>query len=339
MTRPILYYVHHQGHGHLDRAKAIALQAPEWFILLGTDIAGHAGAVCSIDLDDDRPIGGAGTGCAMTPALHYAPQDHPGIRKRVATIATMIARRAPALFVVDVSVEVGLLAVIASVPMVYVRLSDDRSDVAHEMVFRAAHRLIAPFHRDLDDPATPHWVVDKTIYLPGLTAAAPSARPDGPVVLVVAGAGGTGYDGERIAAACRATPGFQWRCIGLISVPAVCPGNLVIVGWSATPELEIAAASVVVGAAGDGLVSAVLGVNRPFICVPEVRPYREQEIKAEALARMMAAVVVAQWPEPPAWPDLLERALRLDSRVAVRLHDRAGAQHAAEELIAMAQSS
>ncbi|MCW8308648.1 hypothetical protein AruPA_16555 [Acidiphilium sp. PA] len=337
MSRSILYYVHHHGQGHLDRAKAIALQAPERFVLLGTRIAGRTGAVCSMDLDDDRPNEDGGTRCAVTPALHYAPQDHPGIRNRVATIAETIARRAPALFVVDVSVEVGWLAVLASVPMVYVRLSGDRSDVAHEMVFRAAHRLIAPFHQDLDDPATPAWVVDKTIYLPGLTAAAPVARANGPRVLVVAGAGGTGYDGERIAAACRATPGFQWRCIGPVSQPAVCPDNLVIVGWSPTPEREIAAASVVVGAAGDGLVSAVLAVNRPFICLPEVRPYQEQLRKAEALTRMKAAVVEAQWPEPAAWPALLERALCLDPRATAHLHDGAGVAHAAEQLIAMAQ--
>lgn len=339
MNRPILYYVHHQGRGHLDRAMAIAGQAPERFVLLGSGIAGRTGAVCGIALDDDRPIDAAGAPGAVTPALHYAPQDHAGIRSRVATVAAEIARRAPGLFVVDVSVEIALLAVIASVPMAYVRLAGDRGDAAHEMVFRAAVRLLAPFHRDLDDPATPRWIVDKTIYLPGLTTAAPRARVAEPVVLVVAGAGGADFDGERIAAACRATPLYRWRCIGPVSPPVVCPDNLVIAGWSATPEHEIAAACVVVGGAGDGLVSAVLAVNRPFICMPQARPYREQQVKAAALERMHAALVVAQWPEPAAWPDLLERARRLDPAVAARLHDDAGAARAAARLIALAQAA
>lgn len=339
MTRPIFYYVHHQGRGHLDRALAIADQAPNRFVLLGTGIAGHTGSVPAIELDDDRPTSLSPQEAATAPALHYAPLDHAGIRRRVATLATAFAGLAPALIVVDVSVEVALLAAIASIPMIYLRLSGDRTDPAHANIFQAARQLIAPFHRDLEDPTIPRWIAAKTRYCPGLTTARPHERIDHNVVLVVAGSGGLVFDGERIAAASRAAPAYRWICIGPVSTPSAMPDNLVIKGWSANPERDIAGARVVVGAAGDGLVSAVLAVNRPFICIPEDRPYREQHLKAAALERVGAAIVVPDWPSPAHWRDLLDRALGLDPAVMVRLHDPAGAEHMAGHLIGMARSA
>lgn len=337
MNRSIFYYVHHQGRGHLDRALSIARHAPDRFVLLGTGLAGQTGEVHAIDLEDDQPLTIATRPMPHAPALHYAPTDHPGIRSRVAAITAAIATHAPGLIAVDVSVEVGLLAAIASVPLVYVRLAGDRSDPPHDNIFRAADHLIAPFHRDLDDPDTPAWVIAKTRYAPGLTSAQPRARHESRRILVVAGKGsGASFDGSRIAAAARATPEYQWICIGPVSRPPTCPANVAITGWCSRPDREVAAADIVIGAAGDGLVSAVLAVNRPFICLPEDRPYREQHVKAAGLARAGAAIVLHEWPAPAAWPDLLTRARHLDPAVPARLHDGSGAAGTAAHLIAMA---
>ncbi|MDD2861855.1 MAG: hypothetical protein PHI71_12410 [Acidiphilium sp.] len=338
MSRPVFYYVHHQGRGHLDRALAIASHAPREFVLLGTGLAGRTADIASIDLADDQPTR-APIEDATAPALHYAPRDHPGIRSRVAAIATAIDDHAPGLFIVDVSVEIALLAVIASVPMAYVRLSGDRYDPPHETIFRAAHHLIAPFHRDLDDPVTPRWIMEKTRYIPGLTRATPSPRHGGRIVLVVAGQGGPGYDGDLIAAAAEATPDHEWRCIGPVTPAAAAPSNLAILGWSETPAQDIAEAAIVVGGAGDGLVGAVLAVNRPFICIPEARPYHEQQRKAAALRRLGAAIVTASWPAPALWPDLLARAARLDPEIPARLHDPTAPARAVDDLLALANAA
>ncbi|MEC3912436.1 hypothetical protein U5A82_18735 [Sphingobium sp. CR2-8] len=133
--RPIGYYVHHHGAGHLARARAIAAASGGRVTLLGTGI----GAL-GIDLADDRPVSGGFDGVdradCRPDALHYAPIDHGGVRARTAAILQWIAAQRPSLMVVDVSVEVAMLARLASVPVVYVRLNGDRRDAPHLEAFR-----------------------------------------------------------------------------------------------------------------------------------------------------------------------------------------------------------
>ena len=72
-------------------------------------------------LPDDRLDGGfaGGDGEADRPlAFHYAPLGHPGVRDRMAAIARWAAEADPALLVVDVSVEVALLARLLAVPTI-----------------------------------------------------------------------------------------------------------------------------------------------------------------------------------------------------------------------------
>lgn len=339
IDRPIGYYVHHHGAGHLARAKAIFDAADGRVTLLGTNI-GSAG----IDLADDRAAsqtfdGVDGTG-ERPNALHYAPLDHLGVRSRVATIAQWIDDNSPSLMVIDVSAEVAMLARLASVPVIYVRLNGDRNDTAHLDAFRGASALLAPFHEDLEADATRLWVRQKTRYFPGITAA-----PNGSfeiaqnTILVVNGRGGKDGDGAAIAAAATQCPGWHWRVIGPCSLPPSAPPNLTMLGWVDCPEREVSAATLVVGAAGDGLVSHMLATDRPFICLPEDRPFDEQLATARGLSKAGAAVVLSRWPEPAEWSGLIQKALALPGAVRRRLHDPAGATSAAQWLAKMASLS
>lgn len=336
MTRhPIGYYVHHHGAGHRARAEAIAA-AIDWpIVLLGTGLGG-----AGIDLDDDRPASGRFDGvdeiASRPAALHYAPLDHDGVRSRVARIAQWIATERPALMVVDVSVEVAMLARLASVPTIYVRLNGDRSDAAHLDAFRGAAALLAPFHRDLETPSTPAWIRDKTRYLPGITAAAHQNAAQDNRALVVTGRGGPPGDGEAIAQAARACPDMHWRVIGPVTAPADRPANLDLAGWVDDPAQEIARAGLIVGAAGDGLVNAVLAADRPFLVIPQSRPYGEQRATARRLDALGAAIMLETWPSPDQWPSLIGRAKALPSHARKRLHDRHGVEAAATWLAAMA---
>jgi hypothetical protein len=326
--RPIGYYVHHHGAGHLARAKALAA-ASDWpIVLLGTGI-GDAG----IDLPDDRALSGRFDGrdgaSARPNALHYAPLDHEGIRSRVARIGAWIASARPALMVIDVSVEVAMLARLASVPTIYVRLNGDRSDPPHLDAFASASAILAPFHERFERPETPEWIRAKTHYLPAITAASPPAMAEERSILVVAGRGGPPVNGARIADAARACPQWQWRVIGPVEPVAPCPPNLIFAGWADDPAGEIARAAIIVGAAGDGLVNAVLATDRPFICLPEDRPFGEQHATAQALDRLGAAIVIDAWPTASSWPALIDRALVLPLHVRQQLHDPAGTRKAA----------
>lgn len=344
MSRPIGYYVHHHGDGHRQRALAIAAACPGRFILIGTGLAGRTGDVPCLDLPDDRAVGletfDGRDGEATRPgSLHYAPIDHEGVRARTAALAAWIARERPELMVVDVSAEVAMLSRLAATPTVCVRLAGRREDPAHLDAFRGARALLSPFHGDLDDPSTVDWVRRKTIYAPGLTVAGPAGAPvRRNTVLFVQGRGGGEADGDRLAAAARTTSEFSWRVIGPASSPRSAPPNLTLLGWTDDPAGEIASAGVVVGAAGDGLVNAVLAAGRPFVCIPDARPFDEQTTKASRLHALGAALVTDAWPETGRWPSVLEQALAIDPARQRRLHDPDGAGRAAQAMVDLART-
>lgn len=338
IARPIGYYVHHHGAGHLSRARAIADASAGRVVLLGSGI-GSLG----IDLADDRPESGAFDGADVSvfrpEALHYAPLDHAGIRSRTATIARWIEAQKPTLMVIDVSVEVAMLARLASVPVIYVRLNGDRNDAAHLDAFRGAIGLLAPFHADLDAPTTLPWVRDKTRYLPGITTTCRSRSDDERrTLLVVIGRGGEAGDGDALARAAGSCPEWRWRVIGPCAPVHRAPANLEILGWVHNPDQVIADATIVVGASGDGLVGSVLAADRPFICIPQHRPFDEQRATARGLDEAGAALVLSTWPEPEQWPGLLDKALALRPQARRRLHEADGARAAAAWIQALADT-
>jgi UDP-N-acetylglucosamine--N-acetylmuramyl-(pentapeptide) pyrophosphoryl-undecaprenol N-acetylglucosamine transferase len=54
------------------------------------------------------------------------------------------------------------------------------------------------------------------------------------------------------------------------------------------------------------------------------------------LAARGAAITLAAWPADAAWPGLIARALAMDTRHLAALHDPAGAQRAADFIMAVA---
>lgn len=335
MSGLIGYYVHHQGEGHRQRAAAIAAAYRGPMTLIGTGLANLSGRLPCLDLPDDRlPQGGfdGADGTTRPPALHYAPLRHNGVRQRVAMIADWIATAQPDLMIVDVSVEIAMLARLASVPFVYVRLHGRRDDRPHSDAFASAHALLAPFAKPLEDFAAPDWVKAKTFYAPGIGSRASLLPVERDRVLVVVGRGGQTSDGERWAEAAAAVPERRWRVIGPSTMPTSLPENLEMAGWVDDAEPEIASAGVVIGAAGDGLVSAVLAHARPFICLPEPRAFQEQKIKAERLVALDAAIVMPECPPAKQWRALIEAAERQPGKRPSDLHVSDGAGQAARWL-------
>jgi predicted glycosyltransferase len=342
MTPPIGYYVHHHGEGHRSRALAIAHAASGCFTLIGTGLAGRTEGIDCLDLPDDRLPGsrafdGEDGADDRSFVLHYAPLHHASVRARVGILADWIRRMSPSLLVVDVSVEIAMLARLAATPTIYVRLGGDRVDLPHLEAFSGARALLAPFHEDLDQATGVNWVHAKTRYFPGLTTARWAANSPLPnTVLAVYGAGGPMGDGEALAAAARATPTLDWRAIGRVSQPTEKPANLALLGWVDNADEEIASAGVLIGSAGDGLVSTAIATQRPFICIAQARPFNEQFSKARRLDDCGAAVVLERWPAASDWPELIAAARALEPEALARLHDPDGPRHAAQFIIATA---
>lgn len=316
MRRPIGYYVHHHGDGHRQRAIAIGRALAGGVTLIGTGLEGRGSGLPVLDLPDDRldaSFSGS-DGTERPSALHYAPFDHEGIRQRTACLTQWIACERPQLLIVDVSVEIAMLARLASVPTLYVRLSGKRLDPPHLDAFQGANALLAPFDEALDDEQIPDWIRAKTFYAPGIVSRSVSAQEvEQDVVLVVLGRGGGVSDGERWAAAARAVPDRRWRILGPCTAPSSSPPNLTLSGWVDDASALIARAGVVVGGAGDGVVSAVLASGRPFLCLPEPRPFDEQISKARRLGALGAATISLDWPSLCDWPHLLKDAANITS--------------------------
>ncbi|MCJ2086278.1 glycosyltransferase [Methylobacterium sp. E-005] len=343
MTRGIGWYVHHQGAGHLQRARAVAAALPRPCTIIGTLAGFDTTGLDILDLPDDRPLGDTTfdgrDGAAERPeALHYAPLNHPGLRTRMVRIADWVARTEPALLVVDVSVEVALFARLLSVPTLVVRLAGTRTDPPHLEAFRSASRLLAPFPAALEGAGVPEWVRAKTCYA-GFLGRPPQATAEASRdIVVVFGQGGTGGDIDALAAAARAVSDRTWHVLGPVSGSGPIPDNLHLHGWVSDVAAHVARAALLVGGGGDGVVALAAAQAKRFLCLPEARAYGEQTEKAAALARLGAALVHEGWPEASAWPDLIRAGLALDPTVIGGLHNPTAVADCAAVIDALASS-
>ena len=115
------YYVHHQGRGHLARATEIARRLTEPVTVLSSlprpaQIEPFAGWI-ELEHDED---GVTSPDLTAGGALHFAPVGCPGYTARMEQIARWLARSAPPLMVVDVSVEVTVLCRLLGTPVLVV---------------------------------------------------------------------------------------------------------------------------------------------------------------------------------------------------------------------------
>lgn len=345
MRRHIGFYVHHHGRGHTSRTRALvdALDLPVTVLTSAphdSDTFGRA-AVVELPVDDHAPETAA---TATLPAqLHYAPFGVAGLRERTARIARFLADAAPGLLVVDVSSEVSQLARIAGVPTVVVRQHGLRWDPAHMAAYDGAVGLLAPFGEELEEPTAPVSVRQKTFYAGGLARRMEQAtRVDAGLVAAGVSRGGAGitsggqrrrlqarerlgWDAETsgvvlllgtggeeprpqdVVAAAKATPDHRWLVVGDWDHPDPAVAST---GWVADALPWLDAGDVVVGSAGHNTVMEAATVGRPFVCIPQRRPFAEQHHKAARLRALDAAEVLDRWPSPSAWPTVLDRARR-----------------------------
>jgi hypothetical protein len=312
-------YVHHHGAGHAARAGAIgeALGARgvdvTYLSSLPADRLGRGAAVL-LPLDTDL-----GPAAGPTPSeLHFAPLGSAGLAGRMAKIAAWIERRRPDLVLVDVSVEVALLARLCGVPFAYLRQTGERDDPAHQIAYRWAAGLLAPFPEWQERADTPVWIRERSGYsgavtrFDGAPRPAPEDRPRRVLVL--------GECQPLVAAITAAAP--DWEVLGPRPV-----------------DLDLLAdCAVVVAPAGANVVAEAAFAGCGLVCVPQRRPFGEQTARGESLERHGAAVVV--WREPAArdWPALLTEACARRHALSAWA-DGGGARRAADYLIALANES
>jgi hypothetical protein len=327
-------YVHHHGSGHAARAGAIGAaleEAGAAVTYLSSLPAERFGSGAHIALPLDTDLGDAR---GETPAeLHFAPLGSPGLAERMARIARWIANRDPDLILVDVSVEVAILARLCGVPFAYLRQTGERNDPPHRRAYQWAAGLLAPFPAWLEPPTTRDWIRHRTGYAGGITRFDGEPRPADGVRerrAIVLGEGGDQLTAEIAAAA------PDWEVLG----PR--PADLAL----------LESCAVVVAPGGANSVAEAAFARCGLVCIPQPRPFREQEARGEDLEREGAAVVI--WDRARAdsqsgealdgragmtgndWPALLSEAHARRDALA-RWADGGAAGRAADYLIALAR--
>ncbi|MEO3936537.1 glycosyltransferase [Dermatophilaceae bacterium Soc4.6] len=325
--QPVGWYAHHSGAGHVTRAVLVAASmSTPVTILSSAPRPAHWPADRWVDLPDDAAPGGIDHTAGG--ALHWAPTGHAGYRDRMATLAQWIGTHRPPLLVVDVSVEVTLLARLLGVPTAVTLMAGDRTDRPHQLAYDAASALVAawpPLAGEAPVTGLREQWRERTTYAGAFSRfdhLTPGPPPGGRHVTVLWGSGRSPGTRARLLAAQQATPGWHWSSCEGLGADEV---------WA-----RLQSADVVVTHAGQNALAEVAASTRPAVVLPQPRPHDEQHRLARSLASLGIVGVERDWPADAQWPGLLEARRTSPPTPWSRWSDRQGAQRLADHLDALA---
>jgi predicted glycosyltransferase len=303
MLANIAFYVHHHGSGHVMRAIAISESLQDCSItFLGSDLQRYhhiiPGYIKCLHLPKDLPSLNDVHFEARNPVdcLHYAPLNIQGVRERNRMMTEFFSNTFPLLLIVDVSVEVTLLARLCGIPTVVVRQHGNRTDLPHLSAYQSASALLAPYPAWMQQPGE-NWLREKTIFTGGFSRYQRIGKKltteQTSNVTILTGSGGTSIDltfVRHIAGLCT-----SWT-FNVIGSPKsdfdTLPANVIMHGYIDDPLMILQQTSIVIGNAGHNTVMEMAALNKRFIVIPEVRPFNEQQEKADLLEKYNQVYVV-----------------------------------------------
>ena len=348
------YYIHLHGKGHAQRAKAIAQYFKFPLTFIGTGVSRHDWSGVkyyqTLNLPPDKleyvPNLPINEDC-LTYSFHYAPFYSDSYRRRATKIADWVEKTKPVAVIVDVSAEFSQYFRLLGVPVIAVRQHGDRSDYPHLAGYDAAYKLFAPYPEILEFGSVPSWIREKTIYSPGFSRYSGrvltrdvarkqlNLTPEQKVVLVLNGKGGTSHSLTKIAAAAVATPEWQWLVVGKTGRDRhSLPSNVTVVGWCKDTYPYLKAADVAIASGGHNTVMEIGTAEVPFLCIPEPRPFDEQQIKAQILQKLGLCVQLKHFPKENAIAEILERSQSIDTSKWRQIMAVDGAKQAANSIFA-----
>lgn len=298
------FYVHHQGAGHIMRAITLANALPGLScFFMGSNLKPYLDIIpreincihlpADVPAENEFPLQEANE----LAYLHYAPLGLRGQRERTALITQAFTRHYPLLLLVDVSVEITLLARLCGIPTLVMRQHGLRDDPAHLLAYESATLLIAPYAKEMAVASSMDWVEQKTLYAGGFSKY--SNRPKGAEeedhrqVAILLGKGGTSLDHHFITHLAKVCGLYTFHVIGEMEDKGFpLQPNIVWHGKLAEPVAVLMNSALVIGNAGHNTVMEMADLNKRFICIPEERTFAEQLQKAELLARNGNARVI-----------------------------------------------
>lgn len=330
MTGAVLWYVHDHGGGHLARARAVLPKLRRRVV-----VATGPGVVEEARLVLDAPVVALPSDVPACPVPTTGPWHHapacPEQRARGRALAAAIADHRCTTAVVDVSMEVSVLARLLGLRVITVRQSGRRDDDAHRIGLASADVVWVPQHPALepvDGDVDERWSFTGAFSRFDGRPSATDGRqlPDRRTVVLLVGAGGTSLDATAWRAA--AVPD-GWRVV-IAGTPERWQHGVVECVGRVDPLLPVlASADVVVTSAGWAAVADGVAAGVRLVLVAERRPFGEQVVRSEALAGAGLAVSLDRWPAPDELSDVLAAAARLRPDDWAPYYDGRGAERAA----------
>ena len=245
----------------------------------------------------------------------------------MAAISRWIEQTTPELMIVDVSVEVALLARLHGIPVVTMVLPGVRTDSPHLLAHRISRRVIAAWPPEFPGMLSGIDERDTRLTHVGGFSRFDDRAAEPPVrrtsrrkrVALLAGRGGHEFDPAAIEAARATTPDWEWTILGLGAHT-----------WVDDPWTVLVNSDVVVTHAGQNAVAEVAAARRPAVLLPQQRPHGEQGATTAALCHdgRLTVVVLDSFPSS-GWSDWLDAAARLDGEKWRAWNDGMGAARAA----------
>lgn len=324
MSANFAFYIHHHGSGHLMRALSIAKQLPKGTVtFLGSDLKAYAKLIPSdiacfhlpTDMpqpdDDDAKI-------QNIDFLHYAPLNVRGLAERASMLINTLRAIPQVVLVVDVSVEVTLLATLAGFPTVVIRQNGERNDLPHLQAYQCAQLLIAPCPAELMDKSAHSWVEEKTLFSGGFSRYSNMAiareSEIANQIAVLKGSGGSSLDVVTIQEMATLCPLHTFHVIGKIETTTLTelPGNIILHGQIGEPAVILSQCEIVIGNAGHNTVMEMADLDKKFICITEPRPFEEQVSKGRLLdTNGMCVVIDNSKIDNADWQALINKVKRL----------------------------
>lgn len=289
------YYAHSHGNGHCNYARLFASVRPKYSIIL-TDRKYNFKSLNHIPLVNEHCTGDEWdrTEYKEPGYLHYAPIGLRNITERNIQILQTIKDHNIELMIIDVSVEVAALMRVSSIPYAYVRMMGNRNDSGHIQAYEGASFLLAYYPEVLEPKSTPQWIREKTIYLGFVTdleKPKSSSLPDIYAVLIM-GQGGHSISNSLLDHLSKTLGNKKLHVIG--DCKKTDHSNLIYKGFVNNVSDYIQSSNIIIAACGSNLTSEILAQGKPFLILPQERPYEEQKVFAEALENAQMGIILKE---------------------------------------------
>ncbi|UAB85058.1 hypothetical protein INR75_03245 [Zunongwangia sp. SCSIO 43204] len=287
----IAYYAHSEGSGHARYASIFYKLLKGRLKIFSSTPAYFSPDTRIFKLAKEDPDG---TGLPMDDTdapdyLHYSPVAQRSIQRRSLQLLTGLVNAQCNLLFVDVSVEIAALSRVSSIPYAYIKLPGLRNDQPHIQSFKGSLFNLAFYPEAFEHPSTPNWVKEKTLYL-GYFSRLHFVSNENTIaleriqkILILRGKGNGTKLVKALPKIAMRFQGLQIKALGDFSDLEQQVTGIQFLGFQSKISSYIDDADLIISSAGLNLSSEVLCSKKIFCCIPEDRPFMEQEHTASVL--------------------------------------------------------